>query len=155
MTLNLSGDLPLSLKEGLHVVRDSKGVTKEKFSASIDFGTWWRVGADITLRGLISEIENGDDFLTFVEKAEPTIRAGIYTVPLDVTASVKITENTTISKAHCPHLVTKTTFRNRGHVRQALIVLVIIYVCRLRGSTIRAFSKAVLFLRAIFQLGRL
>lgn len=94
MTLNLSGDLPLSLKEGLHVIRNTDNVTQEKFSASIDFGTWWRVGADITLKGLISEIESGDDFLTFVENAEPTIRAGIYTVPLDVTASVKISSNT-------------------------------------------------------------
>lgn len=93
LTLELKGDLPLSLKDGLHVIRYGE-VTQEKFSASIDFGTWWKVGADITLKGLISEIENGDDFLTFVEKAEPTIRAGIYTVPLDVTASVKITEKT-------------------------------------------------------------
>lgn len=93
LTLELKGDLPLSLKDGLHVIRYND-VTQEKFSASIDFGTWWKVGADITLKGLISEIESGDDFLTFVEKAEPTIRAGIYTVPLDVTASVKITENT-------------------------------------------------------------
>ncbi len=91
LTLDLTGDVPLSLDGGLHVIRYSDGESTESLSASLEFGTWWRVGADISIHGLISEIEDGDSFLTIIEKAQPTIRAGIYTVPLDVTASVKIT----------------------------------------------------------------
>ena len=90
LTLELKGDIPLSLEDGLHIIRYGN-LTQERFSASVEFGTWWRLGADISIHGLITQIEAGDSFLTIVEKAQPTIRAGIYTVPLDVTASVKIT----------------------------------------------------------------
>lgn len=89
-TLELDGDLPLKLNDGLRVVRYA-GETMESLSAKVEFGTWWKVGAEVSVRHLISQIENGDNLETIIKKAEPTITAGIYTTPLDVTASVKFT----------------------------------------------------------------
>jgi len=91
LTLDLYGDLPLKLDGALRVVRRSyDNKTMETVKASVEFGTWWKVGAEFELKGLISHIENGDDFMKILNDAQPTITAGIYTVPLDVTASVKL-----------------------------------------------------------------
>ena len=89
-SLNIKGDLPLKLNDGLGVVRYF-GKTMESLSASVEIGTWWKVGAEISVRGLISQIEDGDSIKQIIKKAEPTLTAGIYTTPLDVTASVKFT----------------------------------------------------------------
>ena len=90
LSLQLAGDLPLKLDGALRVVKYFDK-TMESVSAKFEVGTWWKVGAEIAFRGLISQIDNGDDLMTIIKAAEPTITAGIYTVPLDVTASVKFT----------------------------------------------------------------
>ena len=91
-TLKMSGDLPLKLDGALRVVRSPFGSkTMESVGASFEIGTWWKIGGEINFRGLISNIEDNKSFLTIIQEAQPTITAGIYTVPLDVTASVKLT----------------------------------------------------------------
>ena len=89
-SLKISGDLPLKLDGALRVVKIGDK-TMESLKASVELGSWWKIGGEIAFRGLISQIDNGNDALTILKKAEPTVTFGIYTVPLDITASAKLT----------------------------------------------------------------
>ena len=111
VNLDIYGDLPLKLDGALRIVRDYKNDTMETIRASVEFGSWWKIGGSFQLKGLISHIEKKDDIMTIVRHAEPTITAGIYTVPLDITASVKLTYNTLYGDDFVPEVTVGAVIR--------------------------------------------
>lgn len=89
--VNIDALVPLKLNDKLAIERDPlTHKTLESVKASVDIGTWWRVGASVDIHGLVSSIEDHESFLTIIQGAKPVIHAGIYTETFDLSVKGEI-----------------------------------------------------------------